>query len=400
MKTVSPHRACPVCCGRSAELLHHQRFVLPQGYRLPNSYDVVSCAACGFVYADTTATQVEYDDYYEAHSIYQGSELATGSGVGEFDRKRLSDFSLMIADSFKDKAIRILDAGCASGGLLSELRTLGFSDLAGMDASESCVQEIVKRGIRGIRGSIHTRGGGRYRPLDETGFDLIIMTGVLEHIRELHEALEFLGANLKREGCAFIRVPDATSYSSHYVLPYYYFDIEHINHFAPNDLLNLFCPRGFALVTSGSLAFAVSQELSYPDIYAVFRKSVGASREIRYSDEGRRSIVDFVNRSAVDPYGNHSLQELCDTNEAVVVWGAGMNTYRMLASTLLGKCNVAAFIDAQPVKHGRLLMGKPIVPPEYLNAFNGAVVLSTAFHNRQIEEKLKRSGLSNRVVSL
>ncbi|MEW6668827.1 MAG: class I SAM-dependent methyltransferase [Thermodesulfobacteriota bacterium] len=345
------------------------------------------------------ATQSEYDTYYETHSIYQSNELGTGSGVGEFDKKRLSDFSLMISEHFRDRATTILDVGCANGGLLCELRTLGYTDITGMDPAEPCVRNVRNRGIKGIIGRIHPEGGC-IQALTETRFDLIIMTGVLEHIRDLQGAVEFLTTNLRPDGCAFIRVPDATRYSSHYLLPYYYFDIEHINHFGHNDLLNLFCTQGFDLLASGAVDFSVSHQLSYPDIYAVFRRSPAANWGIRYSGATKCSIIDFIHRSDADDYGMTSLKELYASQEAAVVWGAGMNTYRLLASSLLGKCNIAAFVDGEVGKQGQILMGKPIVPPEFLYDFKGPVLLCTAFYNDQIEQKLNHLRLPNRLIRL
>src|SRR3990172_1074299 len=71
MNNQKPQRACPVCRNAArAELLHTQRFVLPDDHLLPLKYDLVACCGCGFVYADTPAGQDAYDAYYAATSKY------------------------------------------------------------------------------------------------------------------------------------------------------------------------------------------------------------------------------------------------------------------------------------------------------------------------------------------
>ncbi|MFY9843934.1 MAG: hypothetical protein WAK23_12560, partial [Terriglobales bacterium] len=63
-------RPCPVCDGKRGDVLHHQSFAVTDDYPLPDEYDVVICASCGMVFADTPATQADYDRFYATCSIY------------------------------------------------------------------------------------------------------------------------------------------------------------------------------------------------------------------------------------------------------------------------------------------------------------------------------------------
>lgn len=73
-------RKCPICGTSEGEVLHKQHFVLPEGHPLSDGYDVVSCVKCGFVYADTTATQDDFECFYTKFSKYEDHLTATGGG--------------------------------------------------------------------------------------------------------------------------------------------------------------------------------------------------------------------------------------------------------------------------------------------------------------------------------
>ena len=64
-------RPCPICDGKRGEILHTQHFAVTEDYPLPAVYDVVECSTCAMIYADTPATQADYDCFYSNFSIYQ-----------------------------------------------------------------------------------------------------------------------------------------------------------------------------------------------------------------------------------------------------------------------------------------------------------------------------------------
>ena len=91
-------RPCPVCGGGRGDVLHHQRFAVSDDYPLPDEYDVVVCAECGMVYADTPATQADYDKFYATCSIYeQPAGASTGTTPPE-DLARLEQTGALFAE--------------------------------------------------------------------------------------------------------------------------------------------------------------------------------------------------------------------------------------------------------------------------------------------------------------
>ena len=57
-------RICPICKNKYGNKLKELHMMLPNEYGLPDAYDVVCCTKCGFVFADTSACQEDYNKYY------------------------------------------------------------------------------------------------------------------------------------------------------------------------------------------------------------------------------------------------------------------------------------------------------------------------------------------------
>lgn len=115
-------RSCPICASSERKVLHSQEFVLPEGHPMSRGYDVVCCINCGFVYADTNTVQEDYDMFYARFSKYEDSQASTGAGETPWDIKRLQETAEQIKYVLADTESRILDIGCANGGLLKSLR--------------------------------------------------------------------------------------------------------------------------------------------------------------------------------------------------------------------------------------------------------------------------------------
>ena len=71
-------RPCPVCGARAGEVLHHRRFVLPDGHPLADGYTVVTCRECDAAYATPLPPQEAYDRFYRDTSSMPTPPLAPG----------------------------------------------------------------------------------------------------------------------------------------------------------------------------------------------------------------------------------------------------------------------------------------------------------------------------------
>jgi 2-polyprenyl-3-methyl-5-hydroxy-6-metoxy-1,4-benzoquinol methylase len=163
-------RRCPVCSGSESEELHRHRFVLFDNHPLAGDCVTVICQNCGMVFNQNAAPANAYVSYYALLSKY--ASLPAPSEESKFN-KLVDIFSSLCPD----KNLAILDAGCGGGGLLASLRKSGYSRLAGMDPTPSCVEFVNKE--LGLEARVGTLDAP---PFTSGSFDVVISTGVFEHL--------------------------------------------------------------------------------------------------------------------------------------------------------------------------------------------------------------------------
>jgi 2-polyprenyl-3-methyl-5-hydroxy-6-metoxy-1,4-benzoquinol methylase len=333
-------RPCPICGSSKGEALHTQKFYLPQGYPLPAEYDVVACAGCGFTYADVGVGQQAYDFYYRQQSIYEDEKIGRGSGGSGYDRKRLSEIAKEVARSCPDKNARIVEIGCANGGILKALKDKGYSNLTGVDLSAKCVERLSACGIAGVQGSISDANW----LLAGQKFDYVILSHIMEHVYDLKNAIRQCHNLMSERALLYLEVPDATRYADFYIDPYHHFNIEHINHFDEASLTNMGARACLSKRYAGRKTTSASSTHSYPAVFVVFEKVEIEDNSLKFSTEARLSIEKYLDMSAKDTSAE-SIAALVKTQEEVYVFGTGNLTYRLLATTDLAKCNIKAFVD-------------------------------------------------------
>ena len=87
-------------------------------------------------------------------------------------------------------------------------------------------------------------------------------------------------------------------------------------------------------------------------------------------------------------------------NRRVVVWGTGQLTSKLLAKTRLAQADIVSFIDSNPIHHGEVWMGKPVVAPESFVDSTAALLIATTIHQDDIVAAIGRLGLPNELVLL
>jgi SAM-dependent methyltransferase len=385
MKMKLPQRHCPVCGNAaSVEVLHTQRFVLPLHHILPQEYDVVACCDCGFVYADTPAGQDVYDRYYADMSKYETAYISADTALFIDRAKWISTF-------FEARNRSLLDVGCGNGQLLLELQKLGFSDLTALDPSQQCIDAIAAQGIQGIVGSIFDADASRR-------FDGVVLSGVLEHICDVSRVMEKMKSFTQRGGLLFVAVPDASRYQDYDTTPYDYFNIEHINHFEETSLVHLGLRHGFRVV--GFLKTLVTFfPIQQPMIFCAYCNE--NQEPVDWKDYAKRSVMRYVEKTSQAESLGHILNELVENQEEIIVWGAGNYTSRLLATTNLGQCNIAMFVDNDRHKQGSSFHGKAVYAPNRIAELKTTpkILICAAVYYDEIIAEIERMGIKNpRVV--
>jgi SAM-dependent methyltransferase len=394
-------RACSICGNTEAELLHSQEFVLPAGHPLSSGYDVVCCHKCGFVYADTFVRQVEYDLFYAMYSKYEDKKTASG-GESPSDRNRFEETAYFISSFLPDKNARILDIGCANGGLLKSLKKIGYYNLLGIDPSPVCVENVRRCGIAARIGSLSAS-------LNFGIFDCILMSHVLEHVNNLVDVMTAIHQSIldspgkQHKTLIYIEVPNASQYQNYIFAPLQDFNTEHINHFSKKCIENLMRVNGFSIVSEGEKEIESSPGMPYPTIYSLSVINDFDSKQFRIikDDELIVNIKHYIAKSKTLLHKiDHKIKQILSVSDRLIVWGTGQLTMKLLADTSLAKANIVAFVDNNSINQGRMLNGISIVSPQKIVNLQFPILVATLFHQKAIAEQIKSLSISNLVFFL
>jgi 2-polyprenyl-3-methyl-5-hydroxy-6-metoxy-1,4-benzoquinol methylase len=398
-----PHRACGACGASGATVCHTQRFVVPDGYPLPNEYNVVVCRRCGFVYADPAATQRDYDRFYCEWSKYDDSATATGSGLSPYDAARLATAASDIARALPSRAASILDAGCATGGLLTALREQGFTAVAGLDPSPRCAAACRERGFEAYVGSISSSSSSASNPAHMPKFDCVVLSHVLEHVYDLPSFFTAARRLLTPGGYLYLETPDATRYDEYIYAPFQEFNTEHINHFSARALENTGRRFGFEPVLVEQKVFQTAEDTLYPAVFGFFRDRQGAADEriVACDQELPSKIANYIRHSGEQMEAlNEQLASQLTNTRRVILWGAGQLAMKLLALPALAQIEVCALVDSNPVLRGKKLKGAPIVGPQEIAGTRDPILIATLLHSGEISAQIRRLGIHNPVLSL
>lgn len=393
-------RNCPICQEENGEILHTQNFVLPEGHPLSNGYDILCCDRCGFVYADTTVSQKDYDIFYAKLSKYEDKKTATGGGESPYDAARLQKTAECIAEFLPDKSVRILDIGCANGGLLGYLKKLGYNNLCGLDPSPACVENTKQLyGIEAYAGSIFAP------PQDLGDFDVVILSHVLEHIQDLKFSVKLIEQLIKVGGYLCVEVPNASGYVDHVFAPFQDFNTEHINHFYHPHLSNLLIQFGLTNKLIGEKVFDVSPGMSYPAIYSFWQKQESNSSElVIYPDKmlKERILLYIESSKKIMTDIDIKLQSVLEDAADVIVWGTGQLAMKLLAETSLAKANIVAFVDGNPINQGSVISGITVLSPHQiqLREMRQPIIVTSILSQEAIYNAIQKMQLPNPIILL
>jgi len=401
--SLQPHRGCGACGAAGNTVCYHQRFIVPEGYPLPNEYDVAVCRRCGFVYADPAATQSDYDRFYCEWSKYDDSATATGSGVSPYDAARLATTASDIARALPSRAATILDAGCATGGLLTALRDQGFTAVAGLDPSPRCAAACRDRGFEAYVGSISTGSAPAHMPK----FDCVVFSHVLEHVYDIPAFFTSVRRLLAPGGYIYIETPDAARYDDYLYAPFQEFNTEHINHFSASALENTTRRFGFQAITVEQKVIQTAEDTLYPAVFGLFRDCGGAAdKRVVCDPELPSKIAAYIRHSDEKMERiNHRLAGQLENTQRVILWGAGQFAMKLLALPCLAQTEVRALVDNNPILRGKTLAGAPVIGPQELGPREIAgirvpIIIATLLHAAEISAQIRRLGLGNPVLSL
>jgi len=224
--------ACPVCKNNG-----FSDFLTCKDYTASKeSFNLVTCNACKFVFTNPRPKQDEIGRYYQVENYISHTGTQTGlvNKLYHFARKFTLKQKLKLVNSLSKKG-SLLDIGCGTGNFLQVVKNDDWKvtgvepDLAARKlAIETCGENIHEEAF------LNQENINKY--------DIITMWHVLEHVHELDKRLIQLKKLLQPGGRLIVAVPNCASKdATHYKAFWGAYDVpRHLYHFTPKDIKKLF----------------------------------------------------------------------------------------------------------------------------------------------------------------
>jgi len=389
MKSVRP---CVACGGLERRVLHRQRFA---DGTLGNGYDVVVCTRCGAGFADGIPTQIELDRYYAERSKYEYA--GSGGAESPFDFKRFEAIVAQVEPLVPSREAAILDVGCATGGLLACFARRRYRRLLGSDPSPACAAAARRLHRIDVRPAVITQ----WEESDER-FDLILLVGVLEHLRDARSAIGVILRLLAPGGLLYCAQPDAQAFSDCINVAYQQFSTEHVNFFSELSLNRLMGECG--MVPRKAWRWMVEWREGVTDsvVSGLYGRADSSFVPV-YDGLTEPALVRYLTACheqdavALLP----KIESLVRNQQPVIIWGAGTLTRRLLASTRLAEANIVAFVDSNSHLQGTLLAGRSILAPTQIAGREETIFIASRAFKSEIERMIRDElGFTNTILTL
>lgn len=227
MRTIT---VCPVCRHNTfSDFLACKDYIVSH-----ETFQLQRCDQCNFVLTNPQPDSHNLGKYYESPAYVSHAEQSQSLMDRVYHIARAFTlkwkYRLLLDHSLK-RPNSILDVGAGTGAFLQQCKAKGMH-IAGVEPAPAA--RTVARNITGAEIA--------EQPHDVTGtYDVITLWHVLEHVSDLHPAIEKLASLLVDTGTMFIAVPnhpaaDAKKYAQHWAA----FDVpRHLWHFTRSTMTSL-----------------------------------------------------------------------------------------------------------------------------------------------------------------
>lgn len=227
---------CPVC-----NSLNFKPFLICKDNTVSReTFNIIECISCGFKFTNPRPEENKLGDYYKSEEYVSHSNTNKGliNTAYQMVRKYTLLKKLQLISKFY-KTGKILDIGCGTGEFLKTFKDAKWQTLGIEPSADVRKMAIEKYGL-------DVKEEAEIKNLEASGFDVITMWHVLEHVPHLNDRIEDLKRLIKPNGIIIIAVPNCTSLDAKiYAENWAAYDVpRHLYHFSPKDIETVFKNHG------------------------------------------------------------------------------------------------------------------------------------------------------------
>jgi 2-polyprenyl-3-methyl-5-hydroxy-6-metoxy-1,4-benzoquinol methylase len=316
--------------------------------------EIYHCSSCGH----TQIPAYISEDYYHDYSMgsFWGSSF-----------KRIREQQLERLAKLAPSGKRFLDIGCGVGHYL-ELAKKYFDDPIGVEPSITSAKTAKQKGFSVINDYFHK--GLSF----ESGFDVITIIEVLEHLEQPIDLFVQAASLLNENGILFVEVPNGQRIVEKRL--YYNLCTDHIQYFSATSLTVMALQAGLTVVCV--------QESSDPNLLEIYVRKPSKPSDT-FSTRRQYALDKLISQ--------------IPTNARVAAWGAGAESVCFLAM-VEGRIKINCIFDSNEAKQRCKIANIPIVKPktEYISKFDTIILFANA-HKRQIQEQLMELGFTGTLLT-
>lgn len=323
----------------------------------------LSCPICASSHTQTLDTAVGqraycltcFHGWRTQIDTYSYSATAMCS-LGTSDERLMSQVRFFAP--FCPPSARVLEIGCATGELAAavrrELQTSQYEAIELSPAAEKARRHVDLLYTEPLQNLL---ANSAIAP----GFDIILMSHVLEHLDNPAAELKAMVSVLGCDGSIFLEVPNRGGHKTLAIDD----NRSHLHFFSTTSLCRLLSNLGLE---------ATAVETS-------------ARLDARYADSLRAVAKPFVL-----PQWDHTMlsrHPMLQPDQKIVIWGAGSLASEVIAN-FFDLARIDYFIDSDPAKQGNMLLGKQIRAPEALGSAPRTVLINSVDFASAIIADLRR----------
>lgn len=360
------------------------------------------CPVCGLVMTNPRMNQESYKRFYDFYyrQIYVGRRRA-GEEYFERQKKHGKEIYRYIKQNYDIAKIHtVLEIGCGAGGILSVFREQGIEKCKGVDLGSEYIQFGRQRGLDLENCSseqLQTSGG----------YDLIILSHVLEHFLDIQKELDVIRKLLSEDGILYVEVPGINNLGEVYGNDFLvYLQNAHVRHFSCDTLTQILAWNGFTRLCGNE------------NVQSLFIKGECETEIVNYKDTILDAITEsekiFSNQHKAKAWPNEAdkifdimtlLDAWMNVNRShkkvvdylmerfvkkVAIYGMGVLGRQLYAELEVSDIEIDFVIDRKEVQNVRV----PVYKPEDNFPAVDMIIMTTVGEFTAIRRTINRRGTS------